>query len=89
MSAVLKEKGMEEEKIYEKPKLLKAEFEKRIGTLYCKTILENFIDENGVLDYKNPERRNICNKTVEAAVLGVQKIIEDSFWNKQNSLDEK
>ena len=77
MSCVLKEKGMEEEKIYEKPKLLKQEFEKRLGTLYCKIILEDFIDKNGVLDYKNPERRRRCNNTVEAAVLGVHKIIEE------------
>ena len=77
MCIVLKEKGMDEKVIYTKPKILKDEFKKKMGTLYCKAILDDFIDDKGVLDYENPERRKRCNSTVEAAVLGVKKIVEE------------
>ena len=77
MCTVLKEKGIDEKVIYEKPKILKAKFKEKMGTLYCKAILDEFIDDKGVLDYENPDRRKRCTNTVEAAVLGVLNIIED------------
>ncbi len=77
MCTVLKEKGIEEKIIYEQTKVLKAKFKEKMGTLYCKAILDEFIDEKGVLDYDNPGRRNLCTNTVEAAVLGAKEIIEN------------
>jgi C_GCAxxG_C_C family probable redox protein len=77
LSFLLKEKGLDNEKIYEKIKVLKDGFSEANGSLYCKEILEEFIDQNGNLDKDNPERRKTCDKTVETAVLIVKDIVEN------------
>ncbi|MCG3216027.1 MAG: C_GCAxxG_C_C family protein [Candidatus Heimdallarchaeota archaeon] len=77
MGVVLKEKGLEEKEIYKKSKYLKAGFKKEMGTLRCREILADFLDENGVLDKDHPDRSPLCDKTVETAVLEVLRIIDN------------
>ena len=71
------EKGLENEKIYEKIKVLKNGFAESNGSLYCKELLDEFIDQEGKLDKDHPNRRKVCDQTVETAVLIVKDIIEN------------
>lgn len=76
LSFLLKEKGLDNEKIYEKIKVLKDGFSEANGSLYCKELLEDYIDEEGKLDRDNPDRKKTCDQTVETAVLIVKDIVE-------------
>ncbi|MCG3221510.1 MAG: C_GCAxxG_C_C family protein, partial [Candidatus Heimdallarchaeota archaeon] len=73
---LLMEKGLTSEEIAGKIKILKTGFEESNGSLYCGELLDEFIDQNGQLDRDNPERRKVCDQTVETAVLIVKDIIE-------------
>ena len=77
LSFLLKEKGVENEKIYEKIKVLKEGFADSNGSLYCKELLDEYIDQDGKLDRDNPDRRKVCDQTVETAVLIVKDIVEN------------
>ena len=77
LSFLMMEKGLENEKIYEKIKVLKNGFAESNGSLYCKELLDEFIDQEGKLDKDHPNRRKVCDQTVETAVLIVKDIIEN------------
>lgn len=77
LSFLLKEKGLDIEKIYENIKILKSGFAEANNSLYCKEILDDFIDQEGNLDKENPARRKTCDQTVETAVLIVKDIVEN------------
>jgi C_GCAxxG_C_C family probable redox protein len=77
LSFLLKEKGLNGKEIYEKIKILKTGFKESNDSLYCKELLDEFIDQDGKVDRDNPDRRKICDKTVETAVLIVKDIIEN------------
>jgi len=77
LSFLLWNEGLIGEEIYKKIKVLKDGFLEANGSLYCKEILDEFIDEEGKLDRDNPERRKTCDQTVETAVTIVKDIVEN------------
>lgn len=77
LSFLLKEKGLEYKIIAEKIKVLKNGFAESNGSLYCKELLDEYIDQDGKLDRDNPDRRKVCDQTVETAVLIVKDIVEN------------
>lgn len=77
LSFLLKEKGVVNEQIYEKIKTLKQEFGEKNGSMYCKELLQDYIFPDGTLDRDNPDRRKVCDKTVETAVKIVKDLIEN------------
>ncbi|MHA1954690.1 MAG: C-GCAxxG-C-C family protein [Candidatus Heimdallarchaeaceae archaeon] len=77
LSFLLKEKGLEYKQIAEKIKALKNGFAESNGSLYCKELLDEYIDQDGKLDRDNPNRRKVCDQTVETAVLIVKDIVEN------------
>lgn len=76
ISFLLMEKGLPNEQIYEKIKILKQGFNEANGSMYCKELLHDFIDSDGILDIDNPDRKKICDKSVETAVLIVKDLVE-------------
>lgn len=76
LSFLLKEKGASNDEIYEKIKILKQSFDEANGSMYCKELLQDFIDSEGILDRDNPNRRKICDKSVETAVKIVKDLVE-------------
>ena len=77
LSFLLKENGIANEQIYEKFKKLKEKFSEANGSLRCRELLQDFIDAEGKVDRDNPERKKICDKTVETSVLFVKELIEN------------
>ncbi|NPD88592.1 MAG: C_GCAxxG_C_C family protein [Asgard group archaeon] len=77
LSFLLKEKGLDNEKIYAKIKVLKTAFAESNGSLYCKELLDGYIDQDGKIDIENPERKKVCDQTVETVVLIVKDIVEN------------
>ena len=76
LSFLLEEKRLTKEQIYEKLTKLKQDFGEANGSMYCKELLQDFIDSDGILDRDNPDRRKICDKSVETAVLIVKDLVE-------------
>ena len=77
LSFLLMEKGLSNEEIAEKIKVLKTGFAESNGSLYCGKLLDEFIDQEGKLDKDHPDRRKVCDQTVETAVLIVKDIYEN------------
>ena len=77
LSFLLKENGETNEQIYEKIKALKQEFEERNGSMYCRELLQEYIFPDGTLNRDNPNRRKVCDKTVETAVLILKDLVEN------------
>ena len=77
LSFLLWDKGLAIEDVYKKFRVLKDGFAEGNDSLYCKEILDEFIDDEGKLDRDNPERRKTCDQTVEIAVKIVKDIIEN------------
>ena len=77
LSFLLKEKDIANEQIYEKIKTLKQEFDEKNGSMYCKELLQEYIFPDGTLDRDNPDRRKVCDNTVETAVKIVRNLVEN------------
>ncbi len=77
LSFLLIEKGVKYEQIYDKFKALKQKFSEENGSLRCRELLQDFIDADGKLDKDNPERKKVCDKTVETSVLFVKELIDN------------
>ncbi len=76
ISAIMVEKGIEKEKMGEVFKEFKASFKEKNGTLYCRNIIEPFIQPDGSVDYDHPGRKENCDQAVISAVLISKELIE-------------
>lgn len=79
LSIILTEKLVDQtevdEAIKEEMKGWKDTFQKKFNTLTCKSLLEDFKDNEGNIDVDHPERRNKCTDVVKTAVTLAQEII--------------
>lgn len=78
LSFLLKENSVESEKMYEKFKILKQKFSEVNGSLRCRELLQDFINTEGKLERDNPERKKVCDMTVETAVIITRNLVEEN-----------
>ncbi len=76
LSEKFKGKENSEKLIMDEIKEWKNNFRNKFGTLICRTLLDDFKDKEGKIDFKHPERRIHCTDIVESAVIFAQQIIE-------------
>jgi len=76
LSFLLSEKGLINEDIGLKTNYFKKRFREKVGTIYCREIILDFIQPDGSVDMDNPERRKLCDKAVGTVALIVKEIID-------------
>ena len=50
----------------------------KYGTLTCRSLLKDYTNKEGIIDIKNPERKQHCTDIVTTAVTLAQQIIYHS-----------
>jgi len=75
MSYILSEKGLSKKEIYEKAEDFKTAFRDEFGTIQCSELLYPYLKKHEPYP-TDPVRLEICTKTVEKAVLEVERIIK-------------
>ncbi|MHA1199048.1 MAG: C-GCAxxG-C-C family protein [Candidatus Heimdallarchaeaceae archaeon] len=76
LSTIMVERGIEKEKMGEIFKEFKTSFKEKNYTLYCRDIIEPYMNPDGSVDYDNPGRKEKCDHAVESAVLISKELIE-------------